>query len=129
MDEDSGANGQITFTLLHNPGGTFSLAQTGNQASLTLREPLDYEATDSYHLTVLAHDGGVPVLSSSTTVELRVVDEADTVPLFNATSYSVYLTEDTHPIAYLLTVVAVSNDSPSLAALEYYIVEGNQDGR
>lgn len=129
MDEDSGSNGQITFTLLDNPGGTFRLAHTGPQASLTLREWLDFETTTSYELTILAHDGGVPVLSSSTTIELQVIDEADTVPMFNTSSYTAILSEDTTPIAHFLTVFAISNDSPSLASLQYYIIEGNQDGR
>ncbi len=129
IDEDSGSNGQVTFTILNDPDNTFSLLQTGNQATLTLRAQLDYETTAHYQLTILAHDGGNPVLSSSATVEIQVTDEADSLPVFNASSYSVTLPEDTPPIAYLVTVEAVSNDSPSLAALEYFLVDGDYDGR
>ena len=129
IDEDSGSNGQVTFTILNDPDNTFSILQTGNLATLTLREQLDYESTTHYQLTILAHDGGNPALSSSATVEVRVTDEADSIPVFNASSYSVTLPEDTPPIAYLVTVGAISNDSPPLAMLEYFIVEGDYDGR
>ena len=129
IDEDSGSNGQVTYSLLDNPDHTFSIVQSGSGASLTLREGLDYETRTSYLLTILAHDGGIPSLSSSATVEIRVTDVADTFPVFNATSYSISLSEDTPTIEHLLTVGAVSSDSAPLAVLEYFIVQGNQDRR
>ena len=129
VDEDSGSNGQVTYSLLDNPDHTFSVVQSGSGASLTLREGLDYETRTSYLLTILAHDGGIPSLSSSATVEIRVTDVADTLPVFNATSYTVSLLENTSTIEYLLTVRAVSSDSAPLALLEYFIVQGDLDGR
>lgn len=128
VDEDSGVNGQVTFTLLDNLDQTFNLIGAGNQATIVLQQGLDYETETGYLLTVLAHDGGSPTLSSLATVELHIRDEADTLPIFTAPSYSVDVEEDTPPLASLLAVHAQSMDSSELAGVEYFIVGGNLDG-
>ena len=68
-------------------------------------------------------------MSSSVTIEIHVSDEADTLPVFNATSYSVSLPEDLPTLSNFLTVYAVSSDSPPLAGLHYFIVQGNIESR
>ena len=90
---------------------------------------LDYETLDYYFLTLLAMDGGFPSHTTFASIEVFVLDVADTVPQFNASSYLANVPETTPIRTAILTVHASSLDSPDLAAIRYTILGGDPDTR
>ncbi|RUS77607.1 hypothetical protein EGW08_014628 [Elysia chlorotica] len=79
-DPDDGANGNVTYGLINNPQGRFSI----NPLSGVIKaiEELDREAKAIYKLTVQARDGGSPSLSASVLVTVAVDDINDNPPFF-----------------------------------------------
>jgi hypothetical protein len=63
----------VTYSLLNNAGGKFAINPTTGQ--VTVAGPIDFEATPSLQITVVASDGA---LTSSETVTITVHDVAET---------------------------------------------------
>ena len=125
IDEDAGNNGLVSYQLLNNTGEAFTIVASGNQATLTVVRELDHETLDYYLLTLLAMDNGSPPHTTSATIEVFIWDIADNPPQFNASSYSLDVSEDTPTGHYLMTIHATSLDSAQLANIEYYITGGD----
>lgn len=58
-------------------------------------EPLDYEVSHEYYITVEATDGGSPPLSDMATVNINLTDVNDNRPVFNQDAYTAVVSEDT----------------------------------
>ncbi len=127
IDEDAGSNGQVSYELLNNTGGAFTIYVSGNQAMLRPARELDYESLSHYLLTLLASDGGDNPHTSSATIEILLIDVADSPPVFNSSTYLVAVPEDTALGSHLLTVHATSQDSGLLGVIQYYVVGGDPD--
>ena len=128
-DDDLGQNGMVDFLLVNNTDNTFTVADSGSQVAIVLNRQLDYESNRFYLLTISARDRGTPTRSSSATLEIHVIDVADSIPQFNATSYSTEVAEDISPPAYLLTVHATSEDSAPLDGIQYIKVSGDSNNQ
>ena len=115
----------VDFQLINNTDNTFQVAESSSRVIITLNRLLDFESKIFYLLTISARDRGNPIRSSSATLEVHVIDVADSVPQFNASSYSIEIAEDASPPTYLLTVHATSQDSAPLATLQYIKVSGD----
>lgn len=63
-------------------------------ARLILTKPLDREIEDSYHLQIVAVDGGIPPRSGTLDVNVVVEDVNDNSPVFDHDSYEASLPED-----------------------------------
>lgn len=75
-----------------DPQGDFQLhAGTG---ALSTSRGLDRETKADYTLEVVATDRGSPALSTTATVEVKVLDVNDNSPVFGRSSYSVEVSED-----------------------------------
>ncbi len=129
IDEDAGSNGQVTYQLLNNTGGAFTIVVSGNQAMVKPVRELDFETLPCYLLTLLAIDEGGSPHTSSATIEVRLIDVADNPPVFNASSYSIAIRENATLGTDLLTVHATSVDSSSLGVVQYFIVGGDPNTR
>ncbi|XP_053101874.1 protocadherin gamma-B5-like [Hemicordylus capensis] len=78
-DNDDGTNAQIRYHFSNIPANSqqkFRLDPTSG--TITLREPLDFEDTDEYTMTVSAKDGGG--LETHCNIEITVLDENDNSP-------------------------------------------------
>jgi len=64
---------------------------------LVTSSKLDRERVDSYHIEVVAYDGGDPVKSGSLKVTVKVIDTNDNVPVFERAAYEFTVTEDQPP--------------------------------
>ncbi|MEQ2304559.1 hypothetical protein AMECASPLE_028403, partial [Ameca splendens] len=62
--------------------------------AILVAQPLDYENCRDYFLTVEAHDGGTPPLSSITTLNIILTDVNDNAPVFSHDLYNAVLPED-----------------------------------
>ena len=86
-DLDAGANGEIAKYALFSTGARlpFVLSASGDEAgTLTLQTPLDRETVPEYHFLIVATDGGLPPISSSTEIFVLVEDVNDNPPFFVA---------------------------------------------
>ncbi|XP_050392067.1 protocadherin Fat 4 isoform X2 [Patella vulgata] len=88
-DEPSSSNSLITYSFLE-PVDNFVINQNGEISSKT---ELDREEQQEYELVVVASDNGLPVLTSTAIVKIKVADVADSVPVFNPSIYEVFIPE------------------------------------
>lgn len=128
-DPDAGLNGIVDYTLINDTDNAFTVTKAGSQVALSLNQRVDFETKRFYLFTITARDRGSMPRSSSATFEIHVIDVADSIPRFNATSYSTEVAENAPPSTYLLTVHATSQDSAPLATLQYIKVSGDSDNQ
>lgn len=64
-----------------------------------------------YIMTVQAQDAGKPMLSSTVTVYINVIDENDNAPVFETNSYNVDVYENATVNTIVATVMATDRDS------------------
>uniref|UniRef100_A0A2K6PPZ4 Cadherin-related family member 2 n=1 Tax=Rhinopithecus roxellana TaxID=61622 RepID=A0A2K6PPZ4_RHIRO len=108
MDPDTGAWGQITYSLL--PGNGVDLFQVDPvSGTVTVRngELLDREIQAVYYLTLQATDGGN--LSSSTMLQIHLLDINDNAPVVSG-SYNIFVQEEEGNVS--VTIQAHDDDEP-----------------
>ncbi|XP_058704978.1 protocadherin beta-15-like [Poecile atricapillus] len=123
-DRDSGANGKISCGLEDQL--FFSLRPAyKNYYELVTVSALDREETARYILRVTAADAGSPPLTSTQTFTVDISDVNDNAPIFNQTSYTMYVRENNVPTVFVGAVSAADADvglngkvSYSLAAVQ-----------
>uniref|UniRef100_A0A674PHG7 Protocadherin-16 n=1 Tax=Takifugu rubripes TaxID=31033 RepID=A0A674PHG7_TAKRU len=110
-DQDSGANGQLSFDLF-SPSGTqrtFSIDRSSGEIRLV--GSLNYESTPRYDLQVIAKDSGVPQLSATFVLVVHVQAENDHGPVFDTLTYRVELKEGTPINKRFLQVRALNRET------------------
>ncbi|XP_028304678.1 cadherin EGF LAG seven-pass G-type receptor 1 isoform X4 [Gouania willdenowi] len=126
IDADSGVNALLEYRLTDTtPGFPFTI--NNSTGWITVSEELDRETTDYYTFGVEARDHGIPVMSSSASVSITVLDVNDNVPTFTEKTYSLKINEDAVVGSSVLTVTAVDRDVNSVVA--YQISSGNTRNR
>ena len=124
-DEDSGQNGRVSYFL----GGTAqrsSFHLDSSTGALTLAAELDRELRDRISLVVSAVDGGVPSLTSSTTVNILVLDENDNAPVFPTTTYLVNVQEGVSVGSGIFQVSATDADQDENGKFDFSLI-GTED--
>lgn len=121
LDQDSGSNGDLTFSLKSgNFDGTFAIG--AKNGSLYLEKPLDYEKTSLHRLVVEATDNSkVKPRSSNVNVEVRVSDVNDNKPVFGSKQYTASVTENALVNTIVTKVIATDADSSN--QVSYDIVD------
>ncbi|KAL1777596.1 protocadherin-23 isoform X1 [Sigmodon hispidus] len=99
----------------HQQGGT-----------LVLLHALDREASSNHRLVILASDRGCPPLSSTTVIEIEVLDVNDNPPTFSSQQYNVHVKESTPVGSHITVVSADDHDLGSHAEIIYGIISGNE---
>uniref|UniRef100_A0A8C0JCC2 Cadherin domain-containing protein n=1 Tax=Chelonoidis abingdonii TaxID=106734 RepID=A0A8C0JCC2_CHEAB len=121
-DRDSGENGEVTCSIPRNI--PFWLQKSfDNYYSLVTDRPLDREQVLDYSVTVTAADRGTPPLSSTATILVQLSDINDNAPVFNQTSYTLYITENNPRGASLYSLKANDPDWKENARVTYSITE------
>ncbi|XP_069815734.1 neural-cadherin-like [Dendropsophus ebraccatus] len=110
----------ITYTLLMNPSGLFTINQESGELSLT--HAVDYESGHHlYHLLVKALEADSE-LSSVTEVMIHITDDNDCSPEFHKSIYSQdSILEDIPVGTSILQVTARDCDSGSNAEISYFV--------
>lgn len=121
VDADSGANGDVLYSLENLGMGSFSISRT--TGVIYLQKHLDRELEEVITVTVTVRDKGSPQLSSSMNLTVLVEDVNDHDPVFSQASYSVLIYEDTPRGASLLTIQASDNDTGNNGEVRYEISE------
>lgn len=126
IDGDSGENARLEYRLIDiTPGFPFII--NNSTGWITVSDELDRENMDFYTFGVEARDHGVPVMSSSASVSITVLDVNDNVPTFTEKVYSLKINEDAIVGTSVLTVTAVDRDVNSVVT--YQISSGNTRNR
>uniref|UniRef100_A0A803T2Y4 FAT atypical cadherin 4 n=1 Tax=Anolis carolinensis TaxID=28377 RepID=A0A803T2Y4_ANOCA len=121
-DEDSGVNGEITYTVSEDDGdGTFFLNPVTGVFNLTCM--LDYEMQQYYILTIRAEDGGGQ--SITVRVYINILDVNDNAPIFSMDSYSTSLMENLSPGSTIFLFNVTDADDGSNSQLSYSITSGD----
>ncbi|KAM6224265.1 protocadherin beta-15-like [Rhynchocyon petersi] len=137
-DRDSGANAQITYSLLQSQNPHLPLASlvsiNAHNGRLFVLKSLDYEALRAFEFRVGAADAGSPALSSEALVRVLVLDDNDNAPFVlypmqNASAPCTELVPRAAEPGYLVTkVVAVDGDSGQNAWLSYQLLKATEPG-
>ncbi|KAM6221833.1 protocadherin-23 [Rhynchocyon petersi] len=125
VDRDSGINSKLQFEIM--PGASFEWFRinpdTGEVVTATT---LDRELQDIFMFKVLVRDGGIPALSSTTTILCIVEDENDHAPEFYVSQHDTEVPENREP-EVIYTVLASDMDIGNNGAITYHIIDGNID--
>lgn len=121
IDADSGASGDVLYSLESLGRGSFSISRT--TGVIYLQKQLDRELEEVITVTITVRDKGFPQLSSSMNLTVIVEDINDHAPVFSQALYSVLIYEDTSCGTSLLTVQAKDNDTGHNGEVRYEISE------
>ncbi|XP_027583462.2 protocadherin beta-15-like isoform X2 [Pipra filicauda] len=122
-DRDAGANGKVSCAL--DDQLVFSLRPAyKNYYELVTVSALDREETAQYIVTVTAADAGSPPLTSSHTFTVAISDVNDNAPVFNQSSYTMYVRENNVPSVLVGAVSAADADVGLNAKVTYSLSAG-----
>ncbi|NXO74701.1 PCDBD protein, partial [Phainopepla nitens] len=117
-DRDSGANGKISCGLEDQLFFSLRPAYKNYYQLVTVRA-LDREQTARYVLRVTAADAGSPPLTSTHTFSVDISDVNDNAPVFNQSSYTMYVRENNAPTLLVGAVSAADADAGLNAKVTY----------
>ncbi|KAA8590065.1 hypothetical protein FQN60_013999, partial [Etheostoma spectabile] len=125
-DKDIGPNAMLFYYITAgNQDLTFRMDRVTGEM-VTRPAPPDRERQQQYQLTVTVEDDGTPPLSTSTTINVNIVDENDNAPEFPEEEYVTVLSEGPDTVgATIATVKAIDPDEGLNGTLRYAIVQGN----
>ncbi|KAM6055960.1 uncharacterized protein VSU04_010172 [Chlamydotis macqueenii] len=123
-DRDAGANGKVSCALEDQL--SFSLRPAyKNYYELVTVSTLDREETAQYIVTVTAADAGSPPLTMTQTFTVDISDVNDNVPVFNQTSYTMYVRENNVPTVLVGAVTASDADEGPNAKVTYSLAQAH----
>ncbi|KAG7461989.1 hypothetical protein MATL_G00197140 [Megalops atlanticus] len=126
-DVDENKNGLVRYYIKEgNEENQFSIDSSSGQVTLVGR--LDYEATASYSLKIIAVDSGAVPLSSSCMLSISVLDENDNSPSFPKAALTVDVLENMRIGELVASVTATDSDSGDNAEITYSITASNNHG-
>ncbi|XP_021144574.2 protocadherin beta-15-like [Columba livia] len=120
-DRDSGANGRVSCALEDQLSFSLRPAYKNYYELVTVSE-LDREETAQYILSVTAADAGSPPLTTTQTFTVDISDVNDNAPVFNQTSYTMYVRENNVPTVLVGAISAADADTGSNAKVTYSLV-------
>ncbi|XP_066572837.1 protocadherin gamma-C5-like [Amia ocellicauda] len=122
QDPDVGANTVRSYSI--SADECFSLnvknLEDGRKTpELVLEKSLDREKQSVHNLVLTAVDGGSPVKSGTTVIEVVVQDSNDNVPHFDQTLYTASISENIDPGTSVLTLKATDLDEGPNGEIQY----------
>ena len=122
VDADSGENGSVSYSVRcsgDDDDGVSVLRVDGATGVVRAVVSLDRERRADYDCVVVAADAGVPSLSSSTRLRLRVGDVDDERAVFERRSYEFHVAENTPAGTVVGRVEAHDADEPPFNRVVY----------
>uniref|UniRef100_A0A8C9XET0 Protocadherin-16 n=1 Tax=Sander lucioperca TaxID=283035 RepID=A0A8C9XET0_SANLU len=116
----------IHFSIGEDYRGRFTINSHTGAVSTT--QVLDREERQNYTLTIQARDYGPTPLSSSTQLQLLLLDQNDNMPSFTRKSYHASISEGLPAGAEVLRVGAFDPDEGSNGDLTYSLTEDSSQG-
>lgn len=126
-DRDASVNARIVYSLTHNPGEQFRVAE--NSGIIYLDKPIRAAPGTVLHLEVTATDSGNPPLSAQHQVRVTIEDVNDHTPVFKLTSYETSLPESTPVNDRFFSLTATDADLGANGRVLYSVTDGNTENR
>ncbi|XP_072573587.1 protocadherin gamma-A2-like isoform X27 [Paramormyrops kingsleyae] len=127
QDPDSENNGKTHCLIDENHA--FSIRSTENDFySLVTALSLDRETQSEYNITVICADEGIPSLSSSVILNLKVSDVNDNAPVFDRSSYDAFVMENNAPGVSIFKVKASDADWNQNSRISYILEDSSVNG-
>lgn len=122
FDEDSDSQ-VITCQLL---GDDFRLEdfKIANNYKVILNKELDHEVQDSYDVTIVCEDSGVPPNSNETSFVVKVQDVNDNYPVFKQKNYELTIPEEVYQ-SIMIQAEATDKDSGDNGKVTYGLQKGS----
>ena len=127
-DADFGDNGTLSYIIASgNIEERFTIRYVADTKSLDLivDKVLDRETVSHYILNTSACDNGTPRLCGFCIIEITVEDANDNAPIFNPTSYSGNITENSGTGISILEVNATDSDIGTNAVVTYSVEQSS----
>ncbi|XP_012283433.1 cadherin-87A [Orussus abietinus] len=118
-DADSGINAELTYRIQKGAFDDFAINDTSGV--VTVSRKLDFDKSNTYHIEVIALDGGTPSLTGTTTLMIKVENSNDKPPYFTPETQRAEVTEDTAIGTVFATLKAADPDSTDPEALNFAI--------
>nr|XP_006817814.1 PREDICTED: protocadherin Fat 4-like [Saccoglossus kowalevskii] len=127
-DSDIGVNAMFNFELdvSSNTNADFSIDASSGE--ITMPGGLDIETTEYYSLVVYVNDLGTPSLTSTATINIRVIQVNEFTPVWQSALYVRYVREDSDHGYSFLQVVATDDDAYEDGEIVYSLVSGSDNG-
>uniref|UniRef100_A0A673K804 Protocadherin-16 n=1 Tax=Sinocyclocheilus rhinocerous TaxID=307959 RepID=A0A673K804_9TELE len=117
-DADQGENGRVSYRIQSgNTAGRFGLSL--NSGSLSILKPLDREEQESYNLTIVAEDHGIPQHSTTQVLSIQVIDVNDEAPWFERSEFEAQIRENQPAGTSILKVSASDRDHGTNGLVTY----------
>ncbi|XP_066180638.1 cadherin-23-like [Sylvia atricapilla] len=127
-DGDSGPSGQVEYSIIAgDPLGEFVISPVEGELRVRKDAELDRENIPFYNLTIAARDRGVPPLSSTMLVGIRVLDINDNDPVLLNLPMNITLSENAAVSSFVTRVLARDADQGPNALLTFDITAGNTE--
>ena len=123
-DEDNATSSAVLYSITSgNDNGVFSIDSKSGR--IFIASALDYDAQDSYILTVIATDtGSEPRTSEPLQITISLTNENDERPIFSETEYTFYLHENS-AAGVIGALNATDRDVGSFGRVQYSITSGS----
>ncbi|KFQ25395.1 Cadherin-23, partial [Merops nubicus] len=127
-DGDSGPSGQVEYSIIAgDPLGEFVISPVEGELRVRKDAELDRENIPFYNLTIAARDRGVPPLSSTILVGVRVLDINDNDPVLLNLPMNLTLSENAPVSSFVTRILARDADKGPNALLTFDITAGNTE--
>ncbi|KAL7984687.1 hypothetical protein Chor_003257 [Crotalus horridus] len=101
------------------------ISENGLRIIPNVDNALDREQISAFNITIIVTDHGMPSLSTTTVIELHILDTNDNPPLFQKSIYPFYVVENNQMGAFICSLKANDPDWKRNAVIRYSIT-GNQ---
>ncbi|XP_062281224.1 protocadherin alpha-3-like [Scomber scombrus] len=128
-DADVGKNSVSAYKLSPNEYFTLATQTRGESISpeLVLQKALDRENKSNMQLTLTAVDGGTPLNSGISEIEIHVLDSNDNAPVFRSTLYKIRVLENIPIGTAVFTLNATDADEGTNSEIIYSLRGKDQD--
>ena len=124
-DADSGINQMLVYSILNDD--VLDVFRIDNQTGeLYTAASLDREERESYSITIEVSDLGSPANSVQETIDFRLLDVNDNVPVLT-TTFEIRVFERTEPRP-LVNLTAVDQDVGNNSTVDFYKVQTTKNG-
>lgn len=123
-DADEGPNSKILYHIVDGNHDNAFKIEPAFSGTVKTNIVLDREIRDSYRLTVIATDLGVPQMTGTARIRINVIDVNDNQPTFPP--HSIITVKEDTPIGTALTIVT-ANDVDTYPPLTYEFSKDNNE--
>ncbi|XP_078397296.1 protocadherin-23 [Cetorhinus maximus] len=121
-DKDDGSNGEITYSLIDDTFGAFTI--NGNTGIIVTTNELDRETKSQYVFRAVASDNSIQSPRSTTVnVMIHIEDVNDNFPIFMQNPVIAHVTMDTQISHIIATVKAVDKDLGQYGIVTFQILQ------